>query len=231
MPDTSDAVIVAAGISSRMQGRDKLWLPLAGRLTLARTIDAFEACPCVDRLALVTRGERLAEAATLCREEAWRKVSAIVPGGERRQDSVRAGLDALSRLDPPPHWVTIHDGARPLVTPDIIAAGLAAAQEHGAATAAVPVKDTLKQAWQGAVSATPDRSLLWSVQTPQVFAFATIYQAHYSAAARMPAVDDASLLERLHRRVAIFPGAYSNIKITTLEDLLLIEALLQGVSS
>jgi 2-C-methyl-D-erythritol 4-phosphate cytidylyltransferase len=211
-----------------MGGYDKLWLPLAGRITLARTIDAFEVSPLIDRIILVASDERLADAAALCQQEAWHKIAAIVPGGERRQDSVRAGLVAL---DPSPRWVTIHDGARPLVTPDMLAAGLAAAQEHGAAFAAVPVKDTMKQVSLGAVSATLDRSLLWSVQTPQIFAFPLIYQAHHDPVAEQEAADDASLLERLGQQVTIFPGAYTNIKITTQADLFLAEAFLQGLPS
>jgi 2-C-methyl-D-erythritol 4-phosphate cytidylyltransferase len=231
MQDTSAVVIVAAGTSQRMQGRDKLWLPLKGRITLARTIDVFENSPCIDTIILVLNAERLADANTLRQHEAWQKIAAIVPGGSRRQASVRAGLDALAQLAPATQWVMIHDGARPLVTASILEAGLFAAQEHGAASAAVPVKDTIKQVQHGIVSATLDRSFLWSVQTPQVFAFPLIHQAHHSAAAKQEVTDDAALLEQLGKPVAIFPGAYTNIKITTQEDLLLAEALLQGFDS
>ncbi len=183
-----------------MQGRDKLWHLLAGRITLARTIDVFENSPCIDTIILVLHAERLADANTLRQHEAWQKIAAIVPGGSRRQASVCAGLDVP-------------------------------AQEHGAAIAAVPVKDTIKQVQHGIVSATLDRSLLWSVQTPQVFAFPLIHQAHHSAAAEQEVTDDAALIEQLGKPVAIFPGAYTNIKITTQEDLLLAEALLQGFDS
>lgn len=231
MSNTSAAVIVAAGTSRRMQGSDKLWLPLAGRITLARTIDVFEASPHIDRIILVLNAERMADAAALRQQEAWHKIAAVVPGGRHRQASVCAGLDVLARLEPSPRWVTIHDGARPLVTPAMLEAGLVAAQEHGAAIAAVPVKDTIKQVNLDAVSATLDRSLLWSVQTPQVFAFPLIHQAHHSPAAQQEAADDAALLERLQQRVAIFPGAYTNIKITNREDLFLAEAFLQGLQS
>lgn len=214
-----------------MQGRDKLWHSLAGRIILARTIDVFENSPCIDTIILVLNAERLADANALRQREAWQKIAAIVPGGSRRQDSVCAGLDALTQLAPDTQWVMIHDGARPLVTASILEAGLFAAQEHDAAVAAVPVKDTIKQVQHGAVSATLDRSLLWSVQTPQVFAFPLIHQAHHSTAAEQEVTDDAALIEQLGKRVAIFPGAYTNIKITTREDLLLAEALLQGFDS
>lgn len=228
MQDTSAAIIVAAGTSLRMQGRDKLWIPLAGRITLARTIDVFEASPLIETLVLVLNSGRMADAMTLCEQEGWSKIAAIVPGGPRRQDSVCAGLDALAAIAPPPRWVMIHDGARPLVTPAILEAGLRAAQEHLAAIAAVPVKDTIKVVHDGHVHSTLDRSQLWAVQTPQVFSFPLIHQAHHSPATETDVTDDAALLELLGQRVAIFPGAYTNIKITTQEDLLLAEAFLQG---
>jgi 2-C-methyl-D-erythritol 4-phosphate cytidylyltransferase len=231
MQDRSAVVIVAAGNSRRMRGRDKLWTPIAGRLTLARTIDVFEASPLINTIVVVVNPARYDDAITLCQQERWQKVSAIVIGGERRQDSVRLGLETLATLDPQCQWVMVHDGARPLVTETIIEAGLAAARIHEAAIAAVPVKDTIKQVEQGIISNTLERSLLWTVQTPQVFAFPLIYQAHHSAIAQEDASDDAILLERLGQRVAIFPGSYSNLKITTQEDLILAEALLQRQES
>lgn len=211
-----------------MQGRDKLWTPLAGRITLARTIDVFETSPFIKTIILVLSAERMADAAALCDSEGWFKIEAIVPGGKRRQDSVCAGLDALAQVAPDTQWVMIHDGARPLVTPAILEAGFIAAQEHQAAVAAVPVKDTIKLVQEGRVSATLDRAQLWAIQTPQVFSFPLIHQAHHSMAAQADVTDDAALLEQLGTQVAIFPGAYTNIKITTQEDLLLAEAFLQG---
>jgi len=214
-----------------MQGRDKLWLPLAGRITLARTIDVFDASALIEKIILVLNAERLHDAEILCAQEGWRKIAAIIPGGQRRQDSVCAGLDALAAITPACQWVMIHDGARPLVTPVILEAGLIAAQEHQAAIAAVPVKDTIKQVHMGKVSATFDRAHLWAVQTPQVFAFPLIHAAHHSPAAQSEVTDDASLVEQMGQHVAIFPGAYTNIKITTQEDLLLAEAFISGQNS
>lgn len=225
----SSAIIAAAGSSRRMEGRDKLWTPLARRLTLARTIDVFDASPLIDRIVLVVSEERMTEAHALCRDEGWRKIVAVVAGGTRRQDSVRNGLAALAEVAPTTNWVTIHDGARPFVTPMMIEAGLQAAEQHQAAIAAVPVKDTIKQGEQGFVHATIDRAKLWAVQTPQVFAFPLIYQAYITADPQDDVTDDAALLERLGHRVAIFAGSYSNIKITTPEDVLIAEALLRGV--
>lgn len=227
MQNTAAVVIVAAGTSRRMQGRDKLWIPLAGRITLARTIDIFEASPLIDTIVLALNAERIADADALRESEQWRKIAAIVPGGPRRQDSVRRGLDILAELASPPAWVMIHDGARPLVTPEIIAAGLEAGNRYGAAIAAVPVKDTIKVVRDGTVHATLDRTELWTIQTPQVFSFLLIHHAHHSAAAQADVTDDAALLERLGYAVAVFPGAYSNIKITTRDDLALAETLIQ----
>jgi 2-C-methyl-D-erythritol 4-phosphate cytidylyltransferase len=228
MNDTCFAVIAAAGSSRRMQGQDKLWIPLAGRLTLARTIDVFDASPLIDRIVLVLNAERVAAAEQLCRQEGWRKIAGILAGGDRRQDSVRLGLDALSHLHPRCRWVMIHDGARPLVTPALLEAGLQAARQHQAAIAAVPVKDTIKHVEGGFVTATIDRARHVAIQTPQVFSFPLIHSAHNAPEAREDVTDDAALLERLGHSVAIFPGSYSNIKITTLEDVQIAEALIKA---
>jgi len=228
MQDTSAVVIVAAGISRRMQGRDKLWLPLAGRITLARTVDVFQNSPLISTIVLVINADRMAEASDLCKHERWDKITTIVAGGSRRQDSVRIGLDALSRVAPNCHYVMVHDGARPFVTPGMLEFGLKEAIEHDTAIAAVPVKDTIKHAEHGLIAATLERSLLWTVQTPQVFSFPLIYQAHQTTTAREDVTDDASLLRRLGHRVTIFPGSYTNIKITTQDDILFAEALLRG---
>ncbi len=229
MQGTCAAIIVAAGSSRRMAGHDKLWIPLAGRLTLCHTIDVFEASPLVQRIILVLNSERIQDARALCEQEGWQKLAAIVSGGARRQDSVRNGLDALAAIAPDTHWVMIHDGARPLVTATILEAGLQTAQAHHAAIAAVPLKDTVKHVQDGYVVGTIDRSQHWAVQTPQVFSFPLIYEAHHSPEAEEEATDDAALLERKGARVAIFPGAYTNIKITTQEDILVAEALLRGL--
>lgn len=231
MQNKSAAVIVAAGSSSRMEGRDKLWIPLAGRITLARTIDVFDASPIIDTIILVLNAERITSATALCQQEGWRKIAGIVAGGARRQDSVRIGLDALLKFAPTTGWVMIHDGARPLVTPSLLEAGLQAAQEYQAAIAAVPVKDTIKQVQQGWIDTTLDRSQLWAIQTPQVFSLSLIHRAHHTHQAQQDVTDDAALLEQLGLPVAIFPGSYTNIKITTQEDLLIAEALIKGFTA
>jgi len=227
MQDTAAAVIVAGGSSRRMGGQDKLWTPVSGRIILARTIDVFEASPHIHAIILVVRAASTVEVVKLCHDEGWLKIACIVAGGPRRQDSVHSGLDVLADVAPGSDWVMIHDGARPFVTPSIVEAGLKAVQEHQAAIAAVPVKETIKQVQEGRIITTLDRSQLWAAQTPQVFSYALIHQAHHLAAAGEEVTDDAALVERLGQRVAIFAGSYTNIKITTQEDLLLAEALLR----
>ena len=228
MEEKLAAVIVAAGSSRRMQGHDKLWISLAGRITLARTVDVFQASPVIDSIVLVTNDEHLADTRALCKQEQWDKVAAIVAGGTHRQDSVRCGLDALAEINPSCRWVMIHDGARPFVTSTILEEGLRTAQQHQACIPIAPVKDTIKQVLDGKVTATPDRSQLWTVQTPQVFAFSLIHQAHHLPSAQDNATDDATLLERMGHTVSVFQGSHTNIKITTPEDLIFAEALLKG---
>jgi len=205
-----------------MGGLDKLFAPLAGRPLLARTLAAFEECAAVDRVVLVLAMENLARGLALAEEEGLSKVRTVSPGGRRRQDSVREGLKALGGCD----WVVVHDGARPLVTPQLIEAGLAAAQETGAAVCALPAQDTVKRVdEQGCVVRTLDRRRLWLIQTPQVFRYDILLDAHERS--RQPATDDAALVERLGQEVRVYPGSPRNLKVTTPDDLALAEALLK----
>ncbi len=228
MSEKASVVIVAAGSSRRMLGRDKLWTPLLGRITLARTIDAFQASALIESIIVVTSTERLLDTLHLAEKEQWHKVIAVVPGGLRRQDSVAIGLDSLATRTPACQWVMIHDAARPFVTATMMQEGLLSAQTHQASVAAVPVKDTIKQVRDNIIVTTLNRSQLWTIQTPQVFSFPLILHAHHDLIAQQDFTDDAALLERLGYPVAIFQGSYANIKITTQEDLLIAEALLQG---
>ncbi len=216
------AVIVAAGESQRMGGMDKMQAQLGGRPVLSRVIDTFESCAPVNQIVVVVNKKSEAWCRQLVAGGAWPKVSDICPGGKRRQDSVAAGLKHLKPCD----WVVVHDGARPLVTVDLITDGLAAARETGAAVAAVPVKDTIKVAGDDRiVRETLPRRSLWSVQTPQVFRFDIITEAYRQA--KSDVTDDASLVEPLGYKVKLYPGAYANIKVTTPDDLALAEILWQ----
>ncbi len=226
--EKASVVIVAAGSSRRMLGRDKLWTPLMGRITLARTLDVFQASALIESIIIVASAERLMDTIHLCEKEHLHKVISVVQGGLRRQDSVAIGLDTLATKIPSCKWVMIHDAARPFVTTAMVQEGLLSAQAHQASAAAVPVKDTIKQVTNNIISTTPDRSRLWTIQTPQVFSFPLIHHAHHNPVAQENFTDDAALLEHLGYHVAIFPGSYANIKITTQEDLLIAEALIQG---
>jgi 2-C-methyl-D-erythritol 4-phosphate cytidylyltransferase len=208
-----------------MGGADKLFALLAGRPLLAHCLDAFQQCPAVGRIVLVlSRGNRRAGEA-LVEDGDFSKVRAVCLGGERRQDSVRAGLAALAELGPV-DWVVVHDGARPLVTPALIEDGLKAARETGAAVCAVPAQDTVKEADERrTVERTLDRRSLWLVQTPQVFRYDMLREAHERA--RGDVTDDASLVEAMGHRVMLYEGSRRNLKVTTPDDLALAEALLR----
>ena len=214
------AIITAAGESRRMGGIDKVQALLGGKPLLARTIDAFQQCRLINQIVVVVNAENVEWCRRLVAGEGWPKVSDVCPGGERRQDSVAAGLERLTQC----HWVVIHDGARPLVTVDLIERGLEAAGETGAAVAAVPVTDTIKVAGDDEiVRETPPRQNLWAVQTPQAFRIGIITEAYHRANGDV--TDDASLVERLGYKVKLYMGSYDNIKVTTPDDLALAEVL------
>ncbi len=219
---TVGAVIVAAGKGERMGGVDKVFALLGGKPLLVRVVDVFERCDSVQQVVVVLNQKNLERGRQLVAEQGWSKVTEVCIGGRRRQDSVTAGLGRLDNCD----WVVIHDGARPLVTVDLIQLGLAAARETGAAVAAIPVTDTIKLAGDDRmVMGTPPRHHLWTVQTPQVFRFNIIAEAYRRA--EVEVTDDASLVEQLGHKVKLYMGAYDNIKVTTPEDLALAEVLLK----
>jgi len=214
------AVIVAAGGSQRMGGVDKVLALLGGEPVLARTIDAFQNSSSIDQIVIVLSEQNLEPGKRLVAERGWSKVTDVCLGGRRRQDSVVAGLSRLKDC----HWVVIHDGARPLLTEDLISRGLTEAEATGAAVAAVPVTETIKVVGEDRiVHQTPPRQNLWVVQTPQVFRYPIIAEAYRQAKGEV--TDDASLVEQLGYRVKLYMGAYDNIKITTPDDLALAEVL------
>jgi 2-C-methyl-D-erythritol 4-phosphate cytidylyltransferase len=214
------AVIVAAGKSERMGDIDKMFASLGGKPLLLRTSRPFQQSSLIDKVVVVVSGEREIKCRHLLTGPEWPKVSDVCLGGRRRQDSVAEGLKRLAGCD----LVVIHDGARPLVTVELIEEGLKAAKETGAAAAAVPVTDTIKVADKGrTVLETPSRQNLWSVQTPQVFSTGIIREAYKNA--REDVTDSASLVERLGYKVKLYMGSYDNIKVTTPADLALAEIL------
>ena len=201
-------------------------MPVGGRSLIRRTLEAFDRCPEITGITLMVSQSNLLEVARELESDGWRKAIDIRLGGERRQDSVRLGLQSL-RAEPP-DFVIVHDGARPLVTDELIHAGLETARQHGAATAAVPVRHTYKHVdVSGFVHGTVERSDLVQVQTPQVFRYDWILEAHELAVReRIVVEDDAELIEKLGKPVKVFSGSYSNLKVATREDALMVEALL-----
>jgi 2-C-methyl-D-erythritol 4-phosphate cytidylyltransferase/2-C-methyl-D-erythritol 2,4-cyclodiphosphate synthase len=211
-------VVVAAGQSSRMGGIDKQVAALGGEAVISHSLKVFDSFDDVGSIVLVMSAENLSEGKAAVGAGGFAKVIGVVSGGERRQDSVKIGLDLLGEQPGgPPEFVAIHDGARPFIDPEMIARGLVTAQKIGAAIAAVPVKDTIKTAPHRVVTGTPDRSGMWAIQTPQIFRFDVLKTAHEMTSADV--TDDASMVESVGGLVAIFDGSNDNIKITTPEDM------------
>ena len=205
-----------------MGGVDKVFTHLNGKHVLAWVVETFQKCGSIDHIIIVVNGKSLEQCQRMVAEQGWSKVTEVCVGGKRRQDSVAAGLSRLGHCD----WVVIHDGARPLVTADLIERGLEAARETGAAVAAVPVTDTIKIAGDDRlIQQTPPRRGLWAAQTPQVFRFDIITAAYHRV--KTEVTDDAALVERLGNKVKLYMGSYDNIKITTPDGLALAEVLWQ----
>ena len=217
------AVIVAAGTASRMGGIDKVMAELKGEPMIARTVRTFQECDAISEIVIVTREDLIVPIMHLCRE--MNKVKAVVCGGKSRQESVGLGLNALSGKV---KLAAVHDGARPLITWEVIDRTVRAANAYGAAAPAVPVKDTIKVVEGRVVKNTPDRSTLFAVQTPQVFDFDLLRGALKKAEATGAAVtDDCSAVELMGMSVKIVEGDERNIKVTTPMDLKIAEMLLE----
>lgn len=211
-------VIVAAGAGRRMGAEgNKVLLPLKGKAVLAHSVDLFAAMEEITEIVVVTRAVDCPAVESLVQEAVQNKSIKVVLGGKTRQESVYLGLQALSSET---EWVIIHDGARPYLTMSVVRTGLQAVQEHLAVGVAVPVKDTIKRVQDHLIAETLPREELWAMQTPQIFAFPLIRQAHEQALAQgILATDDCALVESLGHPVHVVQGEYSNIKITTPEDL------------
>ncbi|MEF3303390.1 2-C-methyl-D-erythritol 4-phosphate cytidylyltransferase [Paenibacillus sp. GYB003] len=220
------AVIVAAGKGTRMgTSESKQYLQLRNKPILVHTLETFQRMPEIEAIVLVTGSEDIGRCVTYVERYGLSKVAAVASGGEERQHSVRIGLERLPEgLD----VVAVHDGVRPFVTEAKIAECLHKAYEAGGAVLAVPVKDTIKVVSDsGRIDATPERKSLWAVQTPQAFRLGLLRQAHDHAAREgFVGTDDAMLVERIGHSVYVVEGDYTNIKITTPDDLLLAERLL-----
>ncbi len=217
------AVIVAAGTSSRMGGTNKILTVLENLPVICRTVDAFDRCNLIDEIIVVTQKDLLEKVSRYLK--AYGKMRMVVAGGETRTDSVMAGLAAVSDRA---QLVAVHDGARPLVTDEVIRRTVAKAKKFSAAAPAVRVKDTIKVSTDGTVESTPDRKTLFAVQTPQVFDRDLLAAALQNAKAQNLAVtDDCSAVEALGMPVQLTDGDEENIKITTPLDLELAALILR----
>ena len=218
-------VIVAAGSSQRMEGIHKVLQPLDGVPVLVRTLTSFQLAERVDEIIIAVREEDLVEVSQLCRTYGISKCSKVVRGGESR---VHSALLAALEVSPDMALLGVHDGARPLVTPETIDRVVAAAAKCGAAAPAVPLSDTVKAFREdGAVVKTLNREQLRAIQTPQVFEASLLKAALQSALEKdVPVTDDASAVEALGKTVYLVEGEAENLKITTPLDLILAEAIL-----
>jgi 2-C-methyl-D-erythritol 4-phosphate cytidylyltransferase len=228
MTEKNVALILAAGKGVRLgKGKEKAFLPLLGKPLLAWTLSAFTSFPSIHEIIVVVPPGREED----CRKEVLSpygiEKARIVVGGSERQDSLQNGF---AEIEEPCDAVVVHDGARPFLDQEILRKALDAAREHGASVVAVPVKDTIKRGdARRMVETTLDRSHLWSVQTPQTYKYDILKRALAEAKkADARGTDDASLVERIGEPVKIVTGSYENIKITTPEDLVLGEMLLES---
>ena len=222
------ALIPAAGRGSRMGDKEKKpYLTLAGKPILAHTLSEFEQCSLIDEtILIVSENEMECSRISIVEAFKFKKVSKVVAGGLKRQDSVWEGLKALNHDY---ELVVVHDGVRPFVSQENLEKSILETANYEATVIAVPVKDTVKiVSKQGEVLETIDRSKVWAIQTPQTFKHDILKRAYEKAIKDgFYGTDDASLVERLEIKVRIIPGSYENIKITTPEDLALGEAILR----
>jgi 2-C-methyl-D-erythritol 4-phosphate cytidylyltransferase len=225
----NSAILVAAGKGTRMgAGVDKLFLKVAGRPVIAHTWQRFEDAKCIGEIILVVRKGRQKKFEELAARFRFQKPFHIVTGGAERQDSVWNGLEALSASA---EVVAIHDAARPCVSGELIVATIEAARETGAAVAAQPVTDTIKESSDGKlIQRTLDRSKLWSVQTPQTFRVAVIRRAISAARGKnLVLTDDTAACELIGQPIRLISCVTPNPKVTVPGDLPLVEALLQSI--
>ena len=217
------AVIVAAGSSTRMGGVDKIVTEIAGKPMILRTAEAFEKNPAVQEIIVVAREDLRVRVEEILREGGIAKVKAVVNGGVTRAESVNKGLnwcDKKSKL------IAIHDGARPLVSQEIITAAITMAAKTGAAVPAMPVRDTIRVIEGGVGVSTPDRAKLYAMQTPQVFDADLIRAATINAIQKkIEVTDDCAAVEQMGMKVNIVAGAEENLKVTTRLDLAVVNAL------
>lgn len=206
------AIIAAAGSSSRFKNGQKLLFDLNGKTVIETTLKKFANHTMIDEIVVCTSENIIEDIKEIAKK--FPKVTKVILGGAQRQDSVLNGLKALNN----PDFVAIHDGARPLISAQIIEDTIKKAIAQGHATCAVQAKDTIKKVIDGKIIDTPNRQELWQVQTPQVFNYKEILEAHLKFQGQN-FTDDTLLIEQTGKSVYIVNGCYKNIKITTPEDI------------
>lgn len=223
----TSAIIVAAGTGTRMNlPVNKQFIEIGGIPVLARTLECFNKCDLINEIILVVNNEFVDFTENqIVKKYDISKVKCIISGGIDRGESVRNGLDNLSGNV---EYVAVHDGARPFISSDIIERCILDAKTFGASCTAVKAKDTIKQSDKdGFIEFTPDRNMLWQIQTPQVFEKDLLVRAYEKSKKEgYKGTDDSSLVELLGHRVKLTLGSYDNIKITTVEDLTIGEAII-----
>lgn len=219
------AVIVAAGNSRRMEGTDKILIPLAGIPAVLHSIKAFDTNPFIDEIVVVTRPELIAEIGALCKSHMTEKVKCVIRGGDERSQSVLRGVMELSEET---EYIAVHDGARPLVSEKIISDTVKAAYIYGCAIPAIGVQDTIKTAENGKITGTPERKKLYAAQTPQVFKSELIKAGLAKAKEEnIELTDDSMAVELLGAYVRMVDGSPENIKLTFPADIAAAEAILE----
>ena len=227
----STAIVLAAGQGKRMNSKvQKQFLLIKGKPVLYYSLSCFQNSREIEEIIVVTGKESI----NFCKQEiieayCFSKVKAVIPGGKVRYDSVYAGLCACEDSD----YVFIHDGARPFLSNDMIRRGKEAVLDYGACVIGMPSKDTIKIADEnGMVESTPSRNKVWNIQTPQIFSYTAIREAHEKARQQNMAdiTDDAMVIERFgNMKIKLVEGSYENIKITTPEDIVVAEKILEKI--
>lgn len=221
----TSVVIVCAGNSTRMGGVNKILLPLGDRLVIGVTMQAFQKCESVSEIVIVARESDIPAIKSEAEAAGITKLAACTTGGSKRQESVINGIKMISKEA---ELVAVHDGARPLVKPEHIEKVIRDASVFGGATLGVPVKDTIKTVDDGLITDTPPRSSLYITQTPQIFKRSLYFEGiDFALEHGLDFTDDCQLVEAIGGKVAMTTGDYTNIKITTPEDIKLAEVLMK----
>lgn len=223
--DMTTAIILAAGKSERMgTGVDKAFLSLVSKPVVAWSLLAFERCPQIDRIVLVVRKDQIAASKAVVKMFGISKLQTVISGGSKRQDSVKAGIDAC---EPDTRYIVVHDAARPLVTPEAITSVMEVVKRAPAVTLGHRITDTVKRVERNTtVTGTEDRGKLWMVQTPQAFQ-AKVLRAAYKVLGKTEITDDCQAVEMIGEAVKIVESNKPNFKITVVEDLQLAGTLLK----